>query len=197
MCLTEEFSGGGALVADRGWSWLAGDAFPTGPVAAAHLTPGDLTGVGSLGGSYWRVPVTLPGQEGEHLLVTRRSATGSACGPVRRARGTALTLRLGWFGDLGASSIQLWAALTPGEQVAGTPPLIPVAPCPPRMPPPDPDGRAAAWTLVRLTLAPSWLQLEIRPLRWSIAPLRGRACALTIVDASTRGGWLLDAIIDE
>ncbi len=197
MCLTEDFSGGGALVADRGWSWLDGDAFPAEPTVARRLTPGELIGVGPLGGSYWRVPVALPGQQGEHVLVTRRTATGSACGPVRRACGATLTLRLGWFGDLGASSVQLWAALATGERAGGAAPALPVAPCHPRLPPPPHDAAATAWTLARFTLPPAWPPLEIHSLRWPIGSLRGRACALTIVDASTRGGWLLDAVIDD
>jgi hypothetical protein len=197
MCLTEEFSSGGAFVGDRGWSWLDGDAFPAGPVAMQRVTPSDLTGVGSLGGSYWRIPVALPGQRGDHLLVTRRGATGSACGPVRRSCGETLTLRLGSFGDLGASSIQLWAALTEDQQAEGVARSAPVTPCPPRVPSPARDGRATAWMLVRLASPPDWPPLEIRSLRWPIGAFRGLACTFTIVDASERGGWLLDAIIDE
>jgi len=121
-----------------------------------------------LGGNYWRIPVTLPGQEGERLLVTRRSATGSACGPVRRACGATLTLRLGGFGDLGASSIQLWAALTPDGV--------------------DPGALHASARLAAAGDPP--------------AALARRATArpgLRTHDrrASTHGGWLLDAIIDE
>jgi hypothetical protein len=198
MCLTEDFSGGGAFVGDRGWSWLDGDAFPAQPVPAHRLTPGDLTGVGSLGGSYWRIPVSLPGQRGDHLLVTRRDAIGSACGPVRRSCGETLTLRLGWFGDLGASSIQLWVALTEEQQVDGVAQAgVSVTPCPPRLPPPARDGQATAWTLVWLATPPDWPPLEIRSLAWPIGALRGQACTFTIVDASIRGGWLLDAIIDQ
>jgi hypothetical protein len=198
MCLTEDFSGGGAFVADRGWSWLDGDAFPAQPVPIHRLTPGDLTGVGSLGGSYWRIPIALPGQRGDHLLVTRRDATGSACGPIRRSCGETLTLRLGSFGDLGASSIQLWAALTEEQHADGiAQAAAPVPLCPPRVPPPAHEGRATAWTLVRLAAPPDWPPLEIRPLRWPLGALRSQVCTFTIVDAATRGGWLLDAIINE
>jgi hypothetical protein len=197
MCLSEDFSGGGAFVGDRGWSWLDGDAFPSEPISIHHLSPGDLIGVGSLGGSYWRIPIALPGQRGGHLLVTRRDATGSACGPVRRSCGETLSLRLGSFGDLGASSIQLWAALTEEQHTDRAARPTPGAPCPPRVPPPARDGRTTVWTLVHLTAAPDWPPLEIRSLVWAIGELRGQVCTFTIVDASLRGGWLLDAIINE
>src|SRR4029453_3410954 len=61
MCLSEDFSGGGAFVGDRGWSWLDGDAFPSEPISIHHLSPGDLIGWGSLGGGSRRIPIALPG----------------------------------------------------------------------------------------------------------------------------------------